>query len=155
MSSSPILLIQMVCVIRDNKILHRLSHSLFCVIGPAESLFKNEFFQLLHTALTEQGVFSTQAECMWLYIDDIRKALEFNRTLFPQVRYAYSCVPSYPCGQIGHIVCSKNPNVNLTKPLRRWPPEKERELFRYYSAEMHESAFVLPVFAKKYLFPDD
>ena len=89
---------------------------------------------------------------MWLYIDDIRKALDFNRTLYPQVQYAYSCVPSYPCGQIGHIVCSKNAKVDLTKPLRRWTPEEEVELFKYYSADMHQAAFVMPQFAKKTLF---
>lgn len=104
--------------------------------------------------MTEHGVFSTQAECMWLYIKDIKSALEYNRTLYPQVQYAYSCVPSYPCGQIGHIVCSKNPNIDLTRPLRRWPPEQEAKLFKYYSAAMHESAFVLPQFAKQYLFPN-
>ncbi|KAI7854025.1 spermidine synthase [Circinella umbellata] len=120
--------------------------------GPAESLFENEFFQLLNTALTPSGVFSTQAECMWLYIDDIRKALDFNRTLYPQVGYAYSCVPSYPCGQIGHIVCSKNANVDLTKPLRRWTPEEEARLFKYYSADMHQASFVMPQFAKKIFF---
>ncbi|ORY93943.1 spermidine synthase [Syncephalastrum racemosum] len=123
--------------------------------GPAESLFGADFFKRLKVAMTDKGVFTTQAECMWLYIEDIRKALDINRKLYPQVRYAYSCVPSYPCGQIGHVVCSKNPDLDLTQPLRRWTPAEESKLCRYYSAAMHTAAFALPKFAQDYLYPDE
>lgn len=50
-----------------------------CLIGPAESLFGADFFKRLKVAMTDKGVFTTQAECMWLYIEDIRKALDINR----------------------------------------------------------------------------
>lgn len=33
----------------------------------------------------------------------------FCKTLFPVVEYAYSTIPTYPSGQIGYMLCSKNP----------------------------------------------
>ncbi|CAO0797896.1 unnamed protein product [Mucor circinelloides] len=120
--------------------------------GPAESLFGPDFFQLLKNALTEKGVFSTQGECMWLHLPLIRKVKDFCKDLYPQVEYAYTSIPTYPSGQIGHIMCSKDPNVNLREPLRKFTPEQEDKLCRYYNSEVHKAAFVLPQFAKKALY---
>lgn len=33
----------------------------------------------------------------------------FCRSLFPVVRYAYCTIPTYPSGQIGFMLCSKDP----------------------------------------------
>lgn len=33
----------------------------------------------------------------------------FCKTLFPVVEYAYGTIPTYPSGQIGFMLCSKNP----------------------------------------------
>ncbi|OAC97623.1 hypothetical protein MUCCIDRAFT_157599 [Mucor lusitanicus CBS 277.49] len=120
--------------------------------GPAESLFGPDFFQLLKNALTEKGVFSTQGECMWLHLPLIRKVKDFCKDLYPQVEYAYTSIPTYPSGQIGHIMCSKDPNANLREPLRKFSPEQEDKLCRYYNSEVHKAAFVLPQFAKKALY---
>ncbi|KAI7878849.1 spermidine synthase [Lichtheimia hyalospora FSU 10163] len=119
--------------------------------GPAEGLFGPEFFELQKKALTEKGVFSTQGECMWLHLPLIKKVKDFCKDLYPVVDYAYTCIPTYPSGQIGHIMCSKDPNAVLREPLRRWTPEQEDKLCRYYNAEIHKAAFVLPQFAKKVL----
>ncbi|ORY93033.1 spermidine synthase [Syncephalastrum racemosum] len=119
--------------------------------GPAESLFGAEFFKLLRNALTENGVFSTQGECMWLHLPLIKKVKSFCKELYPKVEYAYTCIPTYPSGQIGHIMCSKDPNANMRVPLRQWTPEQEAKLCRYYNADIHRAAFVLPQFAKKEL----
>ncbi|CAO3617031.1 unnamed protein product [Mucor hiemalis] len=119
--------------------------------GPAESLFGPDFFQLLKNALTEKGVFSTQGECMWLHLPLIRKVKDFCKNLYPQVEYAYTSIPTYPSGQIGHIMCSKDANANLREPLRSFTKEQEDKLCRYYNSEVHKAAFVLPQFAKKAL----
>ena len=49
------------------------------------------------------------------------------------------------------MVCSKDGERNLKKPLRNWTPEEEDKLCKYYSKEIHEAAFVLPTFARKAL----
>lgn len=33
----------------------------------------------------------------------------FCKSLFPVVGYAYCTIPTYPSGQIGFMLCSKNP----------------------------------------------
>lgn len=49
------------------------------------------------------------------------------------------------------MICSKDPNANVKKPVRSWSQEEEEKLCKYYSKEIHEAAFVLPTFARKAL----
>lgn len=141
--------------------------------GPAESLFQKPYFQLLHDALREGGVITTQGskprlranfipcdpkltycplgENQWLHLPLITTLKKSCQQLFPTVKYAYTVIPTYPGGQIGFMVCCKDPERDVTKPLRSWKPEEEEKLCRYYSKEMHQAAFVLPVFARKAL----
>ncbi len=73
------------------------------------------------------------------------------KEVFPVAEYAYTTIPTYPSGQIGFMVCSKDPNANVKVPLRQWTPEEEDRLCRYYSAEIHKASFILPGFAAKAL----
>lgn len=118
--------------------------------GPAESLFGSEYFKLLHAALSDTGVIITQGECMWLHLPLIKKVVRTCAEFFPNVRYAYTTIPTYPSGQIGFVLASKNadPNFSLSQPLRRWTEAEELEKCRYYNARVHEAAFVLPNFAR-------
>lgn len=117
--------------------------------GPAHVLFEEPYFKLLSEALTEKGVMTTQGECMWLHLPVIKKVLGACRKVFPSVNYAYTTIPTYPSGQIGFMVCCKDPNADPSKPLRKWTPEEEAERLRYYNSKVHEASFVLPNFAKK------
>jgi spermidine synthase len=73
------------------------------------------------------------------------------REVFPTVEYAYTTIPTYPSGQIGFMVCSKDANRNVKKPLRTVSDEEEERLYKYYSKDIHEASFVLPNFARKAL----
>jgi len=73
------------------------------------------------------------------------------KTVFPNVEYAYTTIPTYPSGQIGFMVCCKDANRNLKKPVRSWSAEEEDKLCKYYNKEIHEASFVLPNFARKAL----
>ncbi|RDA87133.1 hypothetical protein CP532_4295 [Ophiocordyceps camponoti-leonardi (nom. inval.)] len=118
--------------------------------GPAQNLFENEYFQLLYDALREGGVISTQgSENQWLHLDLIRRIRKGCREIFPVAEYAYTTIPTYPSGQIGFMVCGKDGNRDVKKPIRRWPEEEEYKLFKYYNAQIHEASFVLPNFAKE------
>lgn len=48
-------------------------------------------------------------ECQWLHLELIKEMRIFCKTLFPVVEYAYGTIPTYPSGQIGFMLCSKNP----------------------------------------------
>lgn len=52
---------------------------------------------------------SLTGECQWLHLELIKEMRSFCETLFPAVEYAYSTIPTYPSGQIGFMLCSKNP----------------------------------------------
>ncbi|EYE92342.1 spermidine synthase [Aspergillus ruber CBS 135680] len=119
--------------------------------GPAESLFQKPYFELLRDALRDGGVITTQAENQWLHlslITDLRKAC---KEVFPVAEYAYTTIPTYPSGQIGFMVCCKDPERNVREPIRSWSREEEERLCRYYNSDIHRAAFVLPNFARKAL----
>jgi hypothetical protein len=114
-------------------------------VGPAEALFQKPYFQLLHDALAPGGHISTQAECLWLHLPLIEELRNMTRGLFPVTEYAYTTIPTYPSGQIGFIICSKEPTRNLRQPLR------EVKDTRYYNAALHSAAYVLPEFGRAIL----
>ncbi|RDX42415.1 saccharopine dehydrogenase [Lentinus brumalis] len=114
-------------------------------VGPAASLFQKPYFELLRDALTPGGHISTQGECLWIHLDLIQDLLKTTRSLFPVAEYAYTTIPTYPSGQIGFMVASKEAGRDLSKPLRTVPNT------RYYNAEVHKAAFVLPEFGRALL----
>ncbi|CCM05225.1 uncharacterized protein FIBRA_07435 [Fibroporia radiculosa] len=111
-------------------------------VGPAASLFQKPYFELLHGALTPGGHISTQAECLWLHLPLINELRQTTQSLFPVAEYAFTTIPTYPSGQIGFVVCSKEAGRDVKVPIRTVSPT------RYYNAEVHKAAFVLPEFGR-------
>ena len=58
-------------------------------MGPAESLFKESYYQLMKTALKEDGILCCQGECQWLHLDLIKEMRHFCKSLFPVVDYEF------------------------------------------------------------------
>lgn len=110
-------------------------------VGPAEALFKPEFFLSMKNALGPDGLICTQGECMWLHMDLIAGVFNECRQIFPSVKYAYTTIPTYPSGQIGFIIASNGETVDPSIPAREIP---EGLPVKYYSNGIHKSAFVLP-----------
>ena len=144
-------------------------------VGPGESLFTEEFYRTLYAALRPGGIVATQGECLWIHEEIIAGVMQAAGAVFDTVDYAVTCVPTYPCGQIGFILAAKanvpgaamassqasatasaEPDVagpcvpNLRMPCRAIPAEVASAC-RVYSASWHVSAFVLPAFAEKAL----
>jgi spermidine synthase len=120
--------------------------------GPAEVLFQKPYFQLLKDALTDDGVITTQAENIYLHMEIISKLKKDCKEIFPVAEYAYTMIPTYPSGSIGFMVCSKNANAHVQKPVRfDWSADFVRKNLKYYNAKIHEASFVLPTFADEIL----
>ena len=81
----------------------------------------------------------------------ITKLKQDCKEIFPVAEYAYTTIPTYPSGQIGFMVCTKDANRNVKEPLRKWSADEEDKLCRYYNSEIHKASFVLPTFAAKAL----
>lgn len=123
-------------------------------VGPAESLFQRGYYELMKKALRPDGILCCQGECLWLDLSLIKSMVDFSKDLFPVVNYGFTTIPTYPCGQIGFIMCSKNKDTRFEDPVTvLTESEVEQMGLKYYNAEVHKSAFVLPQFAKKKLFP--
>ncbi|XP_050787782.1 spermidine synthase [Gopherus flavomarginatus] len=121
-------------------------------MGPAESLFKESYYQLMKTALREDGILCCQGECQWLHLDLIKEMRQFCKSLFPVVEYAYCTIPTYPSGQIGFMLCSKNPRTNFRLPVQQLSQQQvEKMNLKYYNSDIHQAAFILPEFARKAL----
>ncbi len=52
-------------------------------------------------------IFQIKGENFWLFGKLIKEIVQFARKLFPSVGYAYTLIPTYPCGCIGFFLCSK------------------------------------------------
>ena len=109
--------------------------------GPAEALFKPEFFLSMKNALGPGGVICTQGECIWLHLELISSVFQQCKEIFASVKYAYTTIPTYPSGQIGFIIASNSATVDPATASRSVPADME---LRYYSKNIHKSAFVLP-----------
>lgn len=121
-------------------------------IGPASTLFEKNYYSLMHKALKCDGLLCTQGECMWLHLELIGTMLSFCRELFPTVEYAYTTIPTYPSGQIGFVLCSKDSATNFKEPVNQVGDRVvEGATFRYYNQGIHRASFVLPEFARKAL----
>lgn len=129
-----------------------MKHHLLRPHGPAESLFKESYYQLMKTALKEDGILCCQGECQWLHLDLIKEMRHFCKSLFPVVGYAYCTIPTYPSGQIGFMLCSKNPSTNFREPVQQLTQAQVEQMqLKYYNSDMHRAAFVLPEFTRKAL----
>jgi len=113
-------------------------------IGPAEVLFKSEFFRTAKNALKPKGALLTQCESIFLHLHIIEDVVKSTAEMFKHVQYMNILVPTYPSGMIGLMVCSKGPQYH--KPRTVIPQEIQATL-KYYTPEAHKAAFVLPRFA--------
>eukprot|EP01104_Vermistella_antarctica_P013246 TRINITY_DN3980_c1_g1_i1.p1 TRINITY_DN3980_c1_g1~~TRINITY_DN3980_c1_g1_i1.p1 ORF type:complete len:336 (-),score=63.92 TRINITY_DN3980_c1_g1_i1:20-922(-) len=125
-------------------------------IGPAESLFTREFYELMNSALAPGGVVCTQSECLWLHLDLITEMVTFSRQMYEEVAYGITSMPTYPSGQIGFLIGRKEggPAGNPISQPRRVPSTDTlhvHDTLEYYSERIHSAAFVLPRFAEKRL----
>jgi len=115
-------------------------------VGPADVLFQETFFNSLSKILNPvNGIICTQGECQWLHLDLIAQVKNNISPYFQQVKYAYSMVPSYPSGQLGFLLFTKNKDLIINEPSRAIPEDFPT---RYYTKEMHSAAFVLPKFVR-------
>lgn len=118
-------------------------------VGPAQALFESKFYKSMCGALKAGGRIATQAESVWNNQDLIANLFRRTKGTFANVEYATTQIPTYPCGQIGFLCCSKTDGKtpdSMAKPVRAVPEDMDN---KYYHAALHEASFVLPNFMVK------
>lgn len=118
--------------------------------GPAACLFQRPYYELLHKKLRSGGIICCQAESIWFDLEFIKELMDVNRAIFGSVAYASTMTCTYPSGQIGFMICCKDESVDFKVPQHILDEDKLN--LKYYSKEMHHSAFVLPKFVTKALY---
>lgn len=129
-------------------------------VGPAEALFEAPFYRAMEKTLRPGGRISTQAESMWMHLPLIKKLVATTSGIFENVGYMTTQIPTYPCGQIGLLQCSKAQDVgnqvkrrktnastvsfsSFKQPARPIPKDFPT---KYWTPELHAAAFRLPRF---------
>jgi spermidine synthase len=116
-------------------------------IGPAEVLFRREFYEAMFQALKDDGIVVTQAESFFYHSEIIKSLFSFIKEIYPIPEYYYTLVPTYPSGIIGFTFCSKKYH-----PINDFNETEALKLadLRYYNKNIHKAAFNLPTFAQDY-----
>ena len=116
-------------------------------IGPAEVLFRREFYEAMYRALKDDGVVVTQAESFFYHKKIIKSLFSFIKDIYPISEYYYTLVPTYPSGVIGFTFCSKKYH-----PINDFNETEALKLLdlKYYNKDIHKAAFNLPTFAQYY-----
>jgi len=116
-------------------------------IGPAEVLFRREFYEAMFQALKDDGIVVAQAESFFYHQKIIKSLFSFIRDIYPISEYYYTLVPTYPSGIIGFTFCSKKYH-----PINDFNEIEALKLnnLKYYDRGIHKAAFNLPTFAQGY-----
>jgi len=118
-------------------------------VGPAKGLFSQSFFETCYRALGKDGIIVQQSESPLFHLELLKevhgamRGAHFSSTLtlgFPQF--------IYPSGWWSCTMASKQGNL---RQFREQAAANKTFDTRYYSAEIHKAAMVLPPFAAKAL----
>ncbi|WP_286974679.1 polyamine aminopropyltransferase [Acetomicrobium sp. UBA5826] len=105
----------------------------------ASGLFEPEFYKDVHKALKDEGLMIAQTESPFAEPKLLSEAVKGLRSVFENVYLAWGAVPTYPTGFWTYSVGSKSIDPRIQ---RRSAPKGTK----YYSDDMHSSAFKLPPF---------
>lgn len=119
-------------------------------IGPAVNLFNESYYNLMKTALREGGVVCSQGGSFWLDSDYVKKTIKNCGLHFPNVAYAVTSIPSYPCGHIGFVIGCLDKSRSLKSPIHTFTSEEiDKMNMKYYTSSIHSASFVLPRWIEK------
>ncbi|MDF1821093.1 MAG: polyamine aminopropyltransferase [Alcanivoracaceae bacterium] len=114
-------------------------------VGPAEGLFKADFFRHCHRILRDGGIIVQQSESPLLHSDTIIRELHINMrdAGFDATQTLHFPQPVYPSGWWSCTMAGKN--VNLEK-FRETDARNKAFSTRYYACDIHHGALSLPPF---------
>jgi spermidine synthase len=113
-------------------------------IGPGEVLFSQEFYRACHVALREDGMLIQQSESPLVHEEIVQRMYrDMRRADFNHIDTLFFPLPIYPSGWWSATISSKKQITPLNELLTGNIIELNT---RYYSPEIHVSAFAKPRF---------
>ncbi len=117
-------------------------------IGPAEGLFKRDFYESTVIALKNDGIFVAQTESPFFNENLIRDIHLIIGKIYKRSSLYLASIPVYPGGLWSFTVGSKKYDPKkINETYREFDFDKCN--FKYYTPEIHNSAFILPKFIKE------
>lgn len=121
-------------------------------ISVGEGLFTREFYQNCFNRLTDDGILVNQSESP-AYMPKLVSSIAGKlRSVFPEVYFYQSNVPTYPSGYWAFGFATKKYH-----PLKDFQESRYHKVnipFRYYNSDLHFGAFALPGFFKELVHGD-
>eukprot|EP00771_Trimastix_marina_P003981 gnl/Trimastix_PCT/705.p1 GENE.gnl/Trimastix_PCT/705~~gnl/Trimastix_PCT/705.p1 ORF type:complete len:316 (+),score=90.27 gnl/Trimastix_PCT/705:33-950(+) len=123
--------------------------------GPAEGLFKREFYTNVRQSLREGGMMVCQAESIWYSLETVQSMLgEMRAAEYSHIGYYTAQVPMYP-GTVWGLSVASQTEYDYTKPCQEAVDSGRVAAIlptcRMYSTRFHKAAFTLPAFAERAL----
>ena len=120
--------------------------------GPGEVLFTQEFYTDCRTCLSDGGVIVTQNGVPFVQADELRNSYDRLGALFQDVSFYMATIPSYVGGPLAFGWATDNPKLRKldlgTLAERYFAAEIETD---YYTPEVQQASFVLPLYVQKIL----
>jgi spermidine synthase len=115
-------------------------------IGPAENLFKENYFKVVKKALKPDGIMVSQSESPWIYNDILTNMTKAMCNYYKNVTTYIAMVPLYFPGFWTMTFAS---DAFSLKEFDQDKSAKIAALCKYYNPEIHHGALALPTFAKE------
>jgi len=116
-------------------------------IGPGQGLFTHEFYESVHKALKEDGLFVQQTESPFYHQELVTHLFNDIGTLFPITRLYLAQIPLYPSGTHCFTIGSKKYDP--------WKADTgnlpDIGGLRYWNKDIQKSCFALPNFIQELL----
>lgn len=119
-------------------------------VGPAEGLFRRDFYEACASALNDGGTFAAQTESPFFNKKLIKDVGTVIKEIFPSSALYLASIPVYPSGLWSFTAGAKKyAPQSINESYKNFDfSSLEREL-KYYSREVHASSFILPNFIKE------
>ena len=109
----------------------------------AAGLFRADFYDDVKKIMKPGAILSELTMSPFTDKDIMQQSIKEMRKIFPAVKLYWGVVPTYPSGFWTYGVAMNNPEMNPALPVRKVNGT------RYYTSEIHKSAFVLPPFLEE------
>ena len=121
-------------------------------VGPAEGLFKKDFYDACYNALTDNGVLTAQTESPWVpsYHESITGLFSILDDVFAVSKMYLAYIPLYPTGMWSMAYASKGIDPLSDEVLDRVEQGLPtlNATMKYYNKEVHQGAFAIPNFVR-------
>ncbi len=118
-------------------------------VGPAENLFKRDFFESLKKSLKPDGIVVLQSESPFYHLDIIKNVRgNLLGAGFDNVLFYWAHIPTYPGGVWCWAIasCTYHPIKDFSLEGKDFNMD-----LKYYSPEIHKASFILPEYFKRAL----